>query len=94
MKKFISGYLFLFMLLGCSVGVVEDKAQEIGLGTIKFGFNNIEATRAGLDDASKIIITVEDENGIKIYDRKVLNIIKFGTNLISEPVDLFPATIS
>lgn len=70
----------------------EEETEPV-VSKVEFAFNYQSNNNQRLkynEGAASILISVEDENGNKIYDRKSLEVYSFNDSYLSEPIDLNP----
>ncbi|MBN2612895.1 MAG: DNRLRE domain-containing protein [Bacteroidales bacterium] len=88
MKKLISTIILLLVILSC-----EKKESGNLTGNISFSINGtslLKNTSCDISEVTKIIVSIENENGEKVHEMLSINLYKFNNSFISEPIALKP----
>src|SRR5688500_5121863 len=80
--------LFSLLLFSC-----ENEDNRPQKGKVEFTFRDISQSGSGRKSSESVrhlLITVEDLSGNTIYDKKKIELLGFGDEFISEPVEFQP----
>lgn len=94
MPKLRSIAPLLFLMAFAFACETEDAVKK---GKLEFAFDLSSANARAKAEAESmrfIVITVEDMSGNKVYDRKKIELYKFGENYLSEPVEFLSGQYS
>ena len=89
-KLLIKSLFLVTMLFFFGACQKDDITEDTGEGKAKFGFSDVSEDffKSGEADVSAIILSIEDENGVLIYNQEALPLLNMNGNFITRTISL------